>query len=355
MGLEEAILQLSSMDECDRIDAAEDIGLAARSEGVHPLFQRVIQEPSRAVREAIFAALALIPDEAVIQQATQLLSHDDPGLRNQALELLQTRGSAVLPEVRRLLMAADRNLRKFAVDLLSHHDSREIEELLEIALRDKDPNVVITALENVRHCHTPELRRVVLQHALSGVHPMLVLAAWEALGRIGDAECYRQIRARFPTLKNTPLLYLRPALKLLSANGKNGDLLELGNFLTNCAPDLRPAVLDALHCLLVRLGAAGVPDVLGRDLLARLPETTVSAERYQSLILLGHFGRCTQVTQTLVSYLQSPSKVDRLGAIEALGKQQNEDIHAALDSRLQVEIDPEVRQAIEEVLRVNRK
>jgi len=353
MGLEESILQLSSTEECERIYAAQDIGLAGQSEGVDPLFRRVVEEPSRAVREAIFQALAQIPGDAVIQRAARLLSSDDPGIRNQALELLQSRGGEVVPELRRLLGADDHDLRKFAVDVLSRIETPEIEELLEIALADSDLNVVITALESVRHCHTPALRQAVLQCALSGGHPMLVLAAMEALCRIGDTECYRRIREKFPTLEQTPPLYLPPALKLVGRNGENGDLLELRNFVAACEPNLRAAVLDTLRNLLARAGAASIPDVWWQDLRARLPETTVDAERYQMLVLLGHFGCCEQTFEMLIACLQSPVKVDRLGAIEALSRTMFEDARPVLISRLRLERDPDVRQALEDALRGN--
>lgn len=353
MGLEDAIRQLSSPDECERIYAAQDIGLAGHGEGVDPLFQRVVEEPSQAVREAIFAALAQIPDPAVIPRAVELLSSDDPGIRNQALELLQSRGGAVVPELRRLLRAEDHGLRKFAVDVLGRIETPEIEELLEIALGDSDWNVVITALENVRHCHTAALRRAVLERALSGEHPMLGLAALEALARIGDAECYQRIRERFPTLEATPSLYLRPALKLVGRNGKNGDLLELRSLLANCEPSLRPAVLDALRNLIARDGAADIPDAWWQELLAALPETTADAERYHMLVLLGHFGHSEPVFETLIAFLHSPVKIDRLGAIEALTRNRFEDAMGSMRSRLQLERDPEVRQALEDAFRAN--
>jgi len=356
MDLQEAIRMLSNPDECERIYAAEDIGLAGQGEGVGPLFERVVEERSQAVREAIFRALARISDHAVIPRAAELLSSDDSGLRNQALELLQSRGGAALPELRRLLSVDDRDLRKFAVDVLSRIEAPEIEELLEIALADNDWNVVITALENVRHCHTPALRQAVLRHALCGGHAMLVLAAMEALGRIGDAECYRRIREKFPTLETTPSLYLRPALKLVGSNGKNGDLLELQSLLANCEPSLRPAVLDALRNLVARDGAADVPDAWWREMLAALPETTADAERYQLLMLLGHFGHFEPVYETLIAYLESPVKVDRLGAIEALSRSRNrfEDAVCAMRSRLRLEAEPEVKQALEDALQANR-
>jgi HEAT repeat protein len=351
MDLEKTILQLSSLDECDRIYAAEDIGLAGSLEGVEQLFDCVVKEPSQAVREAIFAALALIPCDSVIQGAVQLLSHDDPGIRNQAVELLQSRGGTVVPELRHLLIATGSDLRKFAVDVLSRIETPESEELLGIALVDSDVNVVITALENIRHCHTQVLRQAVLQHALSGGHPMLVLAAMDALGRIGDAECYRQIREKFPTLKLMPSLYLEPALKLVGMYGKNGDLLELQSFLATCEPSLRAVVLDALRNILARVRAADIPDAWWQGLLAKFPEITSEAERYQTLVLLGHFGHCEQVLEVLIASLQSGIKVDRLGAIEALSKNQSEDAGCAMRFRLQLEVDFEVRQALEDALR----
>jgi HEAT repeat protein len=353
MGLAEAIAQLSSSDECERIYAAEDIGLAGQIEGVDPLCQRLVEEPSQAVREAIFAALALIPDNLVIERAAQLLSNDDPGIRNQALELLQSRGGAVVPELRCLLTSDSHHLRKFAVDVLSRIEIPESEELLQIALADSDINVIITALENVRHCHSPVLLHSVLQHALYGDHSMLVMAALEALGRIGDAECYSKIREKFPTLETTPSLYLRPALKLLSAYGANGDLMELQGFLTTCEPALRAAVLDALHSLLRRNGAAGIPEMWWQGLLSSLPGTTEAAERYQTLVLLGHCGQCAKVFEALISYLQSPESVDRLGAIEALRNNGFDDARNVMQSRLRLEHDPEVKQALEDALGVN--
>ena len=353
MGLKEAIVQLSSPDECERIYAAEDIGLARQTEGVDPLCQRVVEEPSQAVRESIFAALALIPDTVVIERAAQLLSNDDPGIRNQALALLQSRGGTVVPELRRLLASDSHDLRKFAVDVLSQIEIPESEELLQIALADGDTNVVITALENVRHCNNPDLLRSVLQHALAGDHPMLVMAAMEALSRIGDAECYRKIREKFPTLQTTPSLYLRPALKLLSANGMNGDLLELQSFLATCEPAMRADVLDALHNLFRRNGAVGIPEMWWRSLLAGLPEMTVAGERYQTLVLLGHLGHCAEVFEVLIRYLQSPEPVDRLGAIEALSKNGFDDARNVLQSRLRLENDSEVKQALEDALGVN--
>jgi hypothetical protein len=131
------------------------------------------------------------------------------------------------------------------------------------------------------------------------------------------------------------------------------DLLELQGFLTTCEPALRAAVLDALHSLLRRNGAVGIPKTWWRGLLTRLPETRAAGERYQTLLLLGHLGHCAQVFEVLTTYLQSSESVDRLGAIEALSKNGVGDAKNVLQSRLRLERDPEVKQALEDALDVN--
>ena len=63
--LTEFVAKLESADETERIYAAEDIGYLNASEGVAPLLARLDQEPSRAVRDAIFQALTRIDADAL--------------------------------------------------------------------------------------------------------------------------------------------------------------------------------------------------------------------------------------------------------------------------------------------------
>src|SRR3954452_25279948 len=93
----ECIDKLTSADEADRMYAAEDIGYANQAAGVDPLLARLVEEPSRAVREAIFGALRLIEHHSVIEGALQLLDSDDSFLRNQAVEILRGRGDRAIP------------------------------------------------------------------------------------------------------------------------------------------------------------------------------------------------------------------------------------------------------------------
>ena len=95
--LTEFVAKLESSDETERIYAAEDIGYLNASEGVAPLLARLDQEPSRAVRDAIFQALTRIDADASMEGCIRLLESDDPQIRNQAVDILRRKGDAAIP------------------------------------------------------------------------------------------------------------------------------------------------------------------------------------------------------------------------------------------------------------------
>src|SRR5690349_6069702 len=130
------IEKLASDDEAERIYAAEDIGFANQPAGVRPLLARLRQESSRAVREAIFAALLQIEDDAVIEGALELLDSDDSFLRNQAVELLQALGSKAVPRLGRAFQEGDRDRRKFVIDVIARVADPASRDLYALALKD---------------------------------------------------------------------------------------------------------------------------------------------------------------------------------------------------------------------------
>jgi hypothetical protein len=89
-------------------------------------------------------------------------------------------------------------------------------------------------------------------------------------------------------------------------------------------------------------------------LLARLPEPKPSAEQYQMLSLFGQFAGRDEVFAALLAYLQSPEKLERMAAIEALTRYRLDDAQAALAACLAAERDPEVQQVFQEAGQVSR-
>jgi HEAT repeat protein len=263
------------------------------------------------------------------------------------VRLLQLRGAAVVPELRSLLTDPNRDLRKLAVDVLSRLTEAGIDDLYEIALRDQDANVVITALENMRRC-LPESQVLIVQHAVQETNPMLALAAMDALIRVGNRECLEEVRGRFPDPLAISPLYAPAFLRLVASYGGQSDVHFLLRLLKTNSPRLQPVTVDTLRALLVRTGTSEVSDDCWKVLLACLPRPKLAGEQYEVLSLLGHFAGREQVFKVLVAYLQSPEKLERIAAIEALGRYRPDKARTALMACMAAERDPEVREALRE-------
>ena len=125
MNLKNGISQLNSEDETDRIYAAEDLGEANEPAGVVALFARLDIETSRAVKEAIFLALAGSKDADVVPLAADLLASEEAFLRNGAIQLLQGKGVSAIPVL----------LKKLKDEELAPVFMKEIRELHNTGLR----------------------------------------------------------------------------------------------------------------------------------------------------------------------------------------------------------------------------
>ena len=156
--LRECVDKLTSADEADRMYAAEDIGYANQAAGVEPLLARLLEEPSRAVREAIFGALRQIEHDKVIEGALKLLDSDDSFLRNQAVEILRARGARAIPYLDRAFREENSDRRKFVIDVLGRLGDSGTSEIYARALKDTDLNVVITAVESLGNTRQTKFR-----------------------------------------------------------------------------------------------------------------------------------------------------------------------------------------------------
>ena len=148
-GLKGYIEKLDDPDEAERTYAAEDIGYLNAPEGVPALVERLGKETSRAVHDAIFQALTRIDAEAAIKGCAGLLANEDPEIRNRAVEALRSKGEASVPFLNAVMQAGDKDLRKLVLDVLSGVQAPGADDIYEAALTDPDPNVIITAVENL--------------------------------------------------------------------------------------------------------------------------------------------------------------------------------------------------------------
>lgn len=344
--LKEYLEKLNCPDETERIYAAEDIGYLNSPEGVPALLERLGKEHSRAVRDAIFQALTRIDADAAIEGSIRLLGSDYPQIRNQAVEILQRKGAASIPFLNTVMRDGDKDLRKLVLDVLSGVQAGSAEAIYEAALSDQDPNVVITAVENLGRTRATQFRRRIEDLLLAGAHPMLVGACLEALGGIGDERSLVALRRRFPELATLPDFYLVSCLKALGALGAAEEFVEVAGLLPVRGSHLRPAILGTLIAIHQRHPTT----VHNEDLLPALQAVVDDGDpplcRYQAVRALGFLSSRDDVHSFLVSCLSSPERLVRLGAIESLRVAERPGLDRVLAARALRETDEEVLQAL---------
>lgn len=344
--LAEYVQQLDGSDEAERIYAAEDIGYRNAPDGVPPLLKRLSQEPSRAVRDAIFQALIRIDADASIEGSIWLLESEDPQIRNQAVDVLRHKGARSVPFLDRAMRNGDRDVRKFVLDVLSGVQAGGVDEIYLAALADHDENVVITAVENLGRIRATQFRRRIEELLLAGLHPMLVGACLEALAGIGDESSLAAIRGRFPDLGVVPDFFLVSCVKAFGALGAAAEFVEMTGLLAVRGHHLRPAILGALVAIRQRKPT----EIHGEQLLPPLQAVVDNGDpplcRYQAVRVLGFLACHDEVHSFLVSCLSSPERLVRLGAVESLRESPRPGLQDILVACAAKETDEEVLQAL---------
>lgn len=135
-------------EERERCYAAMELSNFPREDVVEHLVNRLVEEESRPVQEAIVSTLIAIGTEAVVKRCAELLRSEDAYLRNSAIEVLQLLQHTSLGVVRELLQDPDPDVRLFAVNVLGELKVREAVELLcRVVEEDENINVVAAAVE----------------------------------------------------------------------------------------------------------------------------------------------------------------------------------------------------------------
>ena len=342
--IDEYVEKLNDPEESERTYAAEDIGYLNVPEGVPPLLARLGAELSLAVRGAIFQALIRIDGDAPIEGSIRLLESDDPQIRNQAVDVLRHKGARSVPFLNIVMRDGDKDLRKLVLDVLSGSRTSDAAEIYAAALHDKDPNVVITAVENLGGIRAEEFRKQIEDLLQAGSHPMLVAACMEAL--VGSESSLAAIRRRFKDLTTVPDFFLASLLKALAALGSAGEFAEVASLLPVRGPHLRPAILSALIAILPR---CPLPALAG-NLLPCLQAVVEGGDpplcRYQAVRVLGYWAARDDVYGLLVSCLSNSERMVRLGAAESLRMAERPGLQPVLAARALDESDEEVLQAL---------
>lgn len=220
--VDECAGKLGHADETERSYAAEDLGYLNSAEAVRALLGRLPREPSLIVRDAIAQALIRFDGEEAIQGAVGLLMSDDAQLRNLAVGVLKHRVKRAIPFLMTVMNEGDADMRKFVLDALYDFEGKDADGIYAAALADDDPNIVITAVENIGRAGLKAFRIQVEKLFRETEEPMLLCACLETLGGIGNDSSLKIIEGRFGDSGAIPGYLRRSYVTAVAALGGEG-------------------------------------------------------------------------------------------------------------------------------------
>ncbi|GAV26193.1 hypothetical protein ciss_21260 [Carboxydothermus islandicus] len=120
----------------------------SKERGAQELFTKLIRTEDLFEREKIYIELLKKADDEIISGFIELLYHDDPSLRNLAIEALVQLDAKAFPEVKKLLLSEDEDIRIFAANILGEmKDPRGIAAIRDHLLSETNVNVVAWIVE----------------------------------------------------------------------------------------------------------------------------------------------------------------------------------------------------------------
>jgi len=275
-----------------------------------------------------------------------LLASDDPQIRNQVVEILRHKGAAVVPFLETVMREGDKDLRKLTLDVLSGLPAVSANAIYQAALSDPDPNVIITAVENLGRARAHRFKGRIEELLLAASHPMLIGACLEALVGIGDEDSLAILRRRFPDFSMLPDFFLVSCLKAIGALGTERDFAAVAALLAERGTQLRPAILSALVGIHARHCGAAHDDNLLPLLRLAIDDLSAPLCSYQAVRALGFISSRDDVYAFLIGCLTSPERLVRLASIECLRETKRPELDEVLAARALSETDEDVRQAL---------
>jgi HEAT repeat protein len=320
--IEKLIQDLNSENESTRSYAVMDLGHLNDEKAVQPLIDILDREKSIIIRESVFKALAQINGLKCIHALIKLLRSEEAFIRNQAITVLNEKGTDALEPLRTLLKDHDKDVRKLALDALFSFEHPESAKIIVEGFSDPAINVRITAVEYIGRLEAREYVEEVHNVLLSSENILLTCACMETLSVIGNEKTLEIIQTEF----SDPDL-LDPLIQFSFAKA----LGNLGNY---HSLDLLTNVLDKFGAIICKEVIQSVQKITSRYKIQKLPENLFYSfsklfgemdemSEYAVLNLLSCFKN--EITYPLLlEKLSSDNRMVRLGAVEGLGKYGNE-------------------------------
>ncbi len=278
-----------------------------------PLLKALGDPDWRVRKEAVQLSIARAQEFGMIEPLVSAICQgENVGLRNAALDVLETLGEVAAPALIAALPRVPEHARKFVVEALGESGGQEVvDELAKAAISD-DVNVAGEAIEALAHIAGPAAESV-LRSRVTAPDPFLRMAALDALNRRDVALSWEELE---PLLKDR--LLRRVVLSALGRTGRVEALDPLFAALEESTLHIVGAAAVALARLHAQGGAlseAARPRLLGLSERARTwlrgvlsSETDAEARRAATELLLR--AQDVEGLAPVVSYLaqEAPSQ-----------------------------------------------
>lgn len=318
--------------ELGREDArAASRALAALSHEFHGAIGDLCDLMTTTEKGDLASGFSLVPafGRAAVPQLTQLLWHDEPGVRFRGIVCLQRLGweaREAAPAVMANLSHADPTLRGFAADLLGQLDAYSARPQLEKCLEDREPGVRFTAARVLATMDVPADRLLpVLLKAFDDKEANDARHALAVLALLGpEAAPARDVLVS--SLGKLPREEQRAAIRTLRGMGPAGreSAAALKEFVKK-NPYARPWVAEALWTFSPDAGSVADAAEMLRAYLKtdlRLDDHADPEDFAQAASLAARMGYPDEAAAALVRLIDHspPPAVRRLGQLGAAGK-----------------------------------
>ena len=232
MNIESIKNSILSLDETERLYAVEDIISLQAKELVPELIAALLKEESRMVRELMVEGLKLLDASPYYAEIAKFFESSEAFIRNCAIEIFGHKGEDVVPFLTSIMDHSDREVRKLILDSLVATGSKYSIPALRAALRDKAPNVQITAVEYLGKINDEESLGDILEIFELSNEPMLKIACLETFIHFGRREVTNKVLDILGGV-NMDSFYKPSVFRVVSECGSKEHLPFLLSFLNN--------------------------------------------------------------------------------------------------------------------------
>jgi HEAT repeat protein len=351
--LTKLVQDLSSENESTRSFAVADLGRLNDDSVVQSLVDLLLREKSIIIKESIFKALAQIAGNKSIEALVSLLRSDEAFIRNQAITVLNEKGTSSLEPLRNLLKDPDKDVRKLSLDALFSFEHPESAGIIVEAFNDPAINVRITAVEYIGKLEAREYCEEVHKVLLSSENILLTCACLETLTIIGNEKTLHLIQNKFSEPDLIDPLVQFSFVKAVGALGNKDSLEILTNILDKFGAVICKEIIQSAQKISKRSKVQKLPESLFNSFLKLFGEMDDMAE-YSVLNLLSSF-KNENIYPLLLEKLNSDSRMVMLGAVEGLGKFGNKEAIDSLEILLRENDDEELIEIITDTIEILKR